>query len=793
VVSYKHYMKFTVIIAVISFLSVTQNLHANTATIAIISDGHSVNGQHNIDLLKVEINKLLEGEYQTTYIDGPEFDGQWSLPRLQKIFTATQRRSDIDVIIAHGPVASHVAINSVLLPKPTIATLFFNSDLQTVPRKGKTSGKTNLTYIQHEKSFLKDITLYQSIVPFKKLALIGDESMTQVDEFNALLKKATKRVSEDGMELLFIPVADNVNTLINRINSLVSAEDAVYLLPNERLTSAQLDTLGAELIKRNIPAFAMQDSRVIEHGFLAVYSHENTFKRERRRVALNIRDILDGVPASELNVFVEIDHQLYINQQTVDALGIDLTWTILQKSELVNKASDDIATLSLSAIANIALDNNLEIKAERRALAASLGDVDIAKASRLPKMTLDLQHTTIDRDRAEFSNGSSAERDLSASLTVQQVIYNEAVWSNVSTQEHLQRARVYDFQTKELDVTEEAALAYVNILRAQSLVDIENSNLSLTKANLNRALRRVEAGVARKSEIYRWQSQAADNERSLLNAQASLQNSFLNINQLINQPLDTLFTVDKLDKQHAIFDFNRKVTTRYLTGPSSLEKFSKKSESYARKTSPEIKSVEENILAQERQLKASKRQYYVPDVSVQASLKEHVDKAGEGDRYPDAVGINDTDASIAVVLSLPLYSGGERRAEVSQLSNRVHQLRYQKSSTEIKIQQRVRSTFNQLAASYPGIGLSESALSAAKQNYNIVRDSYERGTVSIVDFLDAQNQVFSAERSAANAIYDYLDDYIRYQRSIGYFFYFDDPKGIYSLLFDDASVPGATQ
>ena len=59
--------------------------------------------------------------------------------------------------------------------------------------------------------------------------------------------------------------------------------------------------------------------------------------------------------------------------------------------------------------------------------------------------------------------------------------------------------------------------------------------------------------------------------------------------------------------------------------------------------------------------------------------------------------------------------------------------------------------------------------------------------ISIVDFLDAQNQVFAAERSSANAVYDYLDDYMRYQRAIGYFFYFNDPQGIYSLMFNEVS------
>ena len=78
-----------------------------------------------------------------------------------------------------------------------------------------------------------------------------------------------------------------------------------------------------------------------------------------------------------------------------------------------------------------------------------------------------------------------------------------------------------------------------------------------------------------------------------------------------------------------------------------------------------------------------------------------------------------------------------------------------------------------MRASFPGIELSEQALEAAEQNYAIVRDAYARGTLSIIDFLDAQNQAFSAERAAVNARYDFVEDYIQYQRAISHFFYLE--------------------
>jgi outer membrane protein TolC len=48
-----------------------------------------------------------------------------------------------------------------------------------------------------------------------------------------------------------------------------------------------------------------------------------------------------------------------------------------------------------------------------------------------------------------------------------------------------------------------------------------------------------------------------------------------------------------------------------------------------------------------------------------------------------------------------------------------------------------------------------------------VGDAYSRGTVSIIDLLDAQNAALVADQVAANAVYDFLIDLIEVQRASG--------------------------
>ena len=48
-------------------------------------------------------------------------------------------------------------------------------------------------------------------------------------------------------------------------------------------------------------------------------------------------------------------------------------------------------------------------------------------------------------------------------------------------------------------------------------------------------------------------------------------------------------------------------------------------------------------------------------------------------------------------------------------------------------------------------------------------DAYSRGAVSLTELLDAQNAFVVADEAAANAVYDFLADYIDVQRALGRF------------------------
>ncbi|MBE9537844.1 MAG: TolC family protein, partial [Proteobacteria bacterium] len=118
-------------------------------------------------------------------------------------------------------------------------------------------------------------------------------------------------------------------------------------------------------------------------------------------------------------------------------------------------------------------------------------------------------------------------------------------------------------------------------------------------------------------------------------------------------------------------------------------------------------------------------------------------------------------------LDLPLYSGGaissnRRRAAQdfnASRENRINLSRNVVTNTR-SLHMTVISDVSRVAARKQSIVSSRSALDATQAGYEV-------GTRNVVDVLNAQNTLFSAERDYANTRYDYILDILRLKEQAG--------------------------
>jgi len=184
--------------------------------------------------------------------------------------------------------------------------------------------------------------------------------------------------------------------------------------------------------------------------------------------------------------------------------------------------------------------------------------------------------------------------------------------------------------------------------------------------------------------------------------------------------------------------------------------------------SPEIAQGEAAIAARERAVTAAQRAYFVPDLAIVSKGSKNFQKGGIGsDRVPGAP--NDDSWSISLQASLPIFTGGLRRAQLSQARHELSASRADRANAKDAVEARTRAALQRTASSYPSIALSAQAASAAAENLAMVSDAYARGAVPITDLIDAQDTSLGADLAAADAKYVFLNDFVNVLRATSEF------------------------
>ncbi len=296
----------------------------------------------------------------------------------------------------------------------------------------------------------------------------------------------------------------------------------------------------------------------------------------------------------------------------------------------------------------------------------------------------------------------------------------------------------------------------------------------LTRSNLELARSRVEIGVAGREEEFRWESQIASNQKNVVDAEALHQQAAIAVNRVLNRSLQESFlTVEaSLDDPDLVSSFEE--IGPYIESPGSFSVFSSFMVKETFAASPELRQLDAAIRAQERELQASQREFFLPDVSLFGDLTASENVGGK-----TIAGLPDRDAwdwTAGVNATLPLFEGDARRARRSRAQIELEEITTQREATRQRIEQRIRSNLYETNASFIGINLSRAAADAARRNLELVLEKYKEGVIDIVVLLDAQNSALVADLLAANGIFDYLIDLMGTQRSVGRFDYYRSPQ-----------------
>ncbi|SEA27025.1 Outer membrane protein TolC [Desulfuromusa kysingii] len=742
-------------------------------TIGIAADGPWERNEEFIELFRKEIRELTAGDFEVRFPADKILLADWTASGARQVVDRLLADPQVDLLIPLGVLVSMDAAGRRTLPKPVISPLILDREIQEFPFNNGTSGMKNFTYLASSPEILRDLKVFHHLFPFNHLAILNHRPFHE--NIPAGRKSIRGIVEELGFTVTFIPVDAAAETALT---ALPLGIDAVYVTPLLQLSESEFERLVQGLIERHLPSFSLLGKSEVERGIMAGAAPATDIPRLARRTALNVLRILHGEKAAAIPVEFERDERLSINMATARAVGFHPRWDTLTEAELLHEERTNISRrLSLGSVVEQAITANLDLAAQRRLVAAGTQQVRRARSGLLPQLGIAADSTLIDADRAEASFGSQAERTFSGSLTLSQLLYSDRVWANFSVEKQRQIVREEELAQLRLDIVREATITYLNLLRAKTVQRIFKDNLKLTRSNLDLARARLKVGYSSPAEVYRWESRIASDRQSVIRADAQRQQAQIALNRLLHRPAEEPFLTVEVGLDDPLLLTDSKRLDPYIDNPWSFGLFRDFMVQEGLALAPELKQLNASIVAEKRIQEAAKRAFWAPDISLQGAVTHRFAEGGQGVEAPSFEGLtlsqaDDTDWSLNLNLSLPLFTGGARSSDLARSREDLSRLYLQRNAIVERIDQRIRSALHQAGSSFAGIRLSHEAAVAARKNLDLVTDSYARGAVGILNLLDAQNAALVAEQTASNAVYNFLIDLMEAERATGRFDFF---------------------
>jgi outer membrane protein len=379
----------------------------------------------------------------------------------------------------------------------------------------------------------------------------------------------------------------------------------------------------------------------------------------------------------------------------------------------------------------------LKSKAEYDLFAEQVNEAD---AALLPQIGFGLEG-----NRVQSSINSNTNTNVGASIDLTQSVYNSAYWqqADIAEKQATQYATIYGYAAQNLLFR--AATAYFDVLRADEAVKSVQANKRAVERQLEQTKQRYDVGLIAITDVHEAQAEYDRTAADLITAENTLANNYYALRELTGEDV----------KQVAYLN------TKTFK-PKALE--------------GDVKEWRNKALEHNLSLHSTRIAKELAKMNIELAEAGH----GPTIDFTSSLGYDDynyenassssydaTAATFGLELNVPIYTGGA-------ITSRVKQAQYSYVIASEDLVENFRSTEAQINSGYNNVQASVSSIRAYEQTVissqsalDAAEASFEVGTRTIVDVLDATRNLYESENLLANARYDYIINMIQLKLSAG--------------------------
>jgi len=375
-----------------------------------------------------------------------------------------------------------------------------------------------------------------------------------------------------------------------------------------------------------------------------------------------------------------------------------------------------------------------------------------SRANLLPDITAGafIQENDTKRENSTgtaITDGSSSFQSKGYDLTLNQVVFNKALWDAMEQSQALVAQAAANYEVAKQDLIIRTATAYFNVLGAQDNVAFTQAEKEAIGRQLEQSRERFNVGLIAITDVRESQASYDNAVANEIVAKNTLRNNIEALRVIIGDPIDEL--VPLAEKFPLL-----------LPEPSDINQW----QSMALDNNLSLKATRFGLTAAKENYEGSRAGHY-PVLNLRAA---RTFDSADGSAFGSTFGGSDNTAdTVAAQLAIPIYKGGGTNSRVRQANAQVW-------SAQAVVDQTIRTTVQQARDAYLGVEASVSsvkafhqALISAKTSVEATEAGFEAGTRTSVDVLLVQGRQFEAERNYARSRYDYLLVLLELQRAAG--------------------------
>ena len=404
--------------------------------------------------------------------------------------------------------------------------------------------------------------------------------------------------------------------------------------------------------------------------------------------------------------------------------------------------------LSLDRAIRIGLQRQNAIAISQQSVESANARLTQARSAYYPQLTPTLsynastsptQSTTFNGQT--FGGGSSNSESLSnrasASLTILDTGQRDA---NVGSARRSAFASAFGLGDQRQSVILNVTQDYYNLVRYKELVRVQQENVTRAELSLKIIEKQIEVGVAAKSDRLQSVSDLANARVSLLSAQSDYAVGEANLKNAMGvvtgQPLtlsdDRLPAPNSTPDALTVDDYSRAAYLNRL----------------------DVKQQQELVNAQGYSVRLA---FINAGLTVSATINEGYDLnpvAGQNRVF-------------SVAISYPLFDAGYTRAGIKEAKAVLEQERRSLDQLQQTVRLQVDQALQIREVARQRVAAAQDAVAAGELNYQAAQAKQQNGLINILEVINAQVQLTTAQVQLVQAIYDYYIADAMLQRDIG--------------------------